>query len=164
MIFKKIRQLKERKKELKKNVEKLSKMNLSLDKNGYFVKKEKSKQQNTKVYKLDDLNDQELITLINHLDVIYPLSEDDNKNNIVNQAEEIKKILIKRVTNTIKEALEVKNNQLSYDEILFIKTRLQYYLTNLIYNEKILNLINKLEQILKEKKEEKKYEKTCLSI
>lgn len=164
MIFKKIRQLKERKKELKENVEKLSKMNLSLDKNGYFVKKEKSKQQNTKVYKLDDLNDQELITLINHLDVIYPLSEDDNKNNIVNQAEEIKKILIKRVTNTIKEALEVKNNQLSYDEILFIKTRLQYYLTNLIYNEKILNLINKLEQILKEKKEEKKYEKTCLSI
>lgn len=162
MIFKKIRQLKGRRKELKENVEKISKMNLSLDKNGYFVKKEKSKQQNTKVYKLDDLDDQELITLINHLDVIYPQFE--NKNNIINQADEIKKILIRRVTNTIKEALEVKNNQLSYDEILFIKTRLQYYLTNLIYNEKILNLINTLEQILKEKKEEKKYEKTCLSI
>ena len=78
----------------------------------------------------------------------------------------VKEILFDRVINVIKIAKSIVNQEIinmPYDEMLQIISSLQFYIMNIVYDKKLVNLVNKLSSILV-KKEDKKYEKTRLSI
>ena len=99
-----------------------------------------------------------------------------NQSIILERAEEVKKILFNRVIKTIKTAQLIRymNNKytinMSYEELLEINSKLQFYIMNIIYDEKLLKLANEINLIIESydelnlAKKDKKYEKARLSI
>lgn len=144
-------------------------------KNGKFVKEEVQKKD------LTILSDEELIAIIKNYDTAIINSKSSSNifkikmgkfNSQTNMTltetdiKRVKEILYDRVINVIKIAQSIVNQEIiniPYDEMLQIISSLQFYIINIIYDKKLVNLVNKLNSILV-KKEDKKHEKTRLSI
>jgi len=144
-------------------------------KNGKFVKEEVQKKD------LTTLSDEELIAIIKNYDTAIINSKSSSNifkikmgkfNSQTNMTltetdiKRVKEILYERVINVIKIAQSIVNQEIiniPYDEMLQIISSLQFYIINIIYDKKLVNLVNKLNSILV-KKEDKKHEKTRLSI
>ena len=144
----------QRKKKMQELLKNLSEKKLNY-KNGKFIREEKD---------LTVLSDEEMISIIKNYDSLIETSKKVNFPN-EDDIKKIKEILYNRVINVIKTSQSIINqkiNNLSYDEILQIKLKLQFYIINIIYDKKLLKLANELDSILS--KEDKTYEKTRLSI
>ena len=130
-----------RSKQIKETVKSLKNKNLILSSDGYL--------EDFEAKKFNNLSDEELIYIIKYIDNHYLFLESETKKEYFNNvANEIKKIMIDRIISNIKTALLLtKCNQIGSDEVLPIKLKLEYYLNNLSYNKKLLNLINDLNQI-----------------
>ena len=144
-------------------------------KNGKFIKEEAQKKD------LTTLSDEELISIIKNYDTAIINSKSSSNifkikmgkfNSQTNMTltetdiKRVKEILFDRVINVIKIAKSIVNQEIinmPYDEMLQIISSLQFYIMNIVYDKKLVNLVNKLNSILV-KKEDKKYEKTRLSI
>ncbi len=144
-------------------------------KNGKFIKEEAQKKD------LTTLSDEELISIIKNYDTAIINSKSSSNifkikmgkfNSQTNMTltetdiKKVKEILFDRVINVIKIAKSIVNQEIinmPYDEMLQIISSLQFYIMNIVYDKKLVNLVNKLNSILV-KKEDKKYEKTRLSI
>lgn len=144
-------------------------------KNGKFIKEEAQKKD------LTTLSDEELISIIKNYDTAIINSKSSSNifkikmgkfNSQTNMTltetdiKRVKEILFDRVINVIKIAKAIVNQEIiniPYDEMLQIISSLQFYIMNIVYDKKLVNLVNKLNSILV-KKEDKKYEKTRLSI
>lgn len=144
-------------------------------KNGKFVKEEVQKKD------LTTLSDEELISIIKNYDTAIINSKSSsnifkikmgkfnpqtNMTLTETDIKRVKEILFDRVINVIKIAKSIVNQEIiniPYDEMLQIISSLQFYIMNIVYDKKLVNLVNKLNSILV-KKEDKKYEKTRLSI
>ena len=144
-------------------------------KNGKFIKEEAQKKD------LTTLSDEELISIIKNYDTAIINSNSSSNifkikmgkfNSQTNMTltetdiKRVKEILFDRVINVIKIAKSIVNQEIinmPYDEMLQIISSLQFYIMNIVYDKKLVNLVNKLSSILV-KKEDKKYEKTRLSI
>ena len=144
-------------------------------KNGKFIKEEAQKKD------LTTLSDEELISIIKNYDTAIINSNSSSNifkikmgkfNSQTNMTltetdiKRVKEILFDRVINVIKIAKSIDNQEIinmPYDEMLQIISSLQFYIMNIVYDKKLVNLVNKLSSILV-KKEDKKYEKTRLSI
>lgn len=144
-------------------------------KNGKFIKEEAQKKD------LTTLSDEELISIIKNYDTAIINSKPSSNifkikmgkfNSQTNMTltetdiKRVKEILFDRVINVIKIAKSIVNQEIinmPYDEMLQIISSLQFYIMNIVYDKKLVNLVNKLSSILV-KKEDKKYEKTRLSI
>lgn len=144
-------------------------------KNGKFIKEEAQKKD------LTTLSDEELISIIKNYDTAIINSKSSSNifkikmgkfNSQTNMTltetdiKRVKEILFDRVVNVIKIAKSIVNQEIinmPYDEMLQIISSLQFYIMNIVYDKKLVNLVNKLSSILV-KKEDKKYEKTRLSI
>ena len=144
-------------------------------KNGKFIKEEAQKKD------LTTLSDEELISIIKNYDTAIINSKSSSNifkikmgkfNSQTNMTltetdiKRVKEILFDRVINVIKIAKSIVNQEIinmPYDEMLQIICSLQFYIMNIVYDKKLVNLVNKLSSILV-KKEDKKYEKTRLSI
>ncbi len=144
-------------------------------KNGKFIKEEAQKKD------LTTLSDEELISIIKNYDTAIINSKSSSNifkikmgkfNSQTNMTltetdiKRVKEILFDRVINVIKIAKSIVNQEIinmPYDEMLQIISSLQFYIMNIVYDKKLVNLVNKLSSILV-KKEDKKYEKTRLSI
>lgn len=144
-------------------------------KNGKFIKEEAQKKY------LTTLSDEELISIIKNYDTAIINSKSSSNifkikmgkfNSQTNMTltetdiKRVKEILFDRVINVIKIAKSIVNQEIinmPYDEMLQIISSLQFYIMNIVYDKKLVNLVNKLSSILV-KKEDKKYEKTRLSI
>ena len=144
-------------------------------KNGKFIKEEAQKKD------LTTLSDEELISIIKNYDTAIINSKSSSNifkikmgkfNSQTNMTltetdiKRVKEILFDRVVNVIKIAKSIVNQEIinmTYDEKLQIISSLQFYIMNIVYDKKLVNLVNKLSSILV-KKEDKKYEKTRLSI
>lgn len=144
-------------------------------KNGKFITEEAQKKD------LTTLSDEELISIIKNYDTAIINSKSssnifkikmgkfNSQTNITlteTDIKRVKEILFDRVINVIKIAKSIVNQEIinmPYDEMLQIISSLQFYIMNIVYDKKLVNLVNKLSSILV-KKEDKKYEKTRLSI
>ena len=144
-------------------------------KNGKFIKEEAQKKD------LTTLSDEELISIIKNYDTAIINSNSSSNifkikmgkfNSQTNMTltetdiKRVKEILFDRVINVIKIAKSIVKQEIinmPYDEMLQIISSLQFYIMNIVYDKKLVNLVNKLSSILV-KKEDKKYEKTRLSI
>lgn len=144
-------------------------------KNGKFIEEEAQKKD------LTTLSDEELISIIKNYDTAIINSKSSSNifkikmgkfNSQTNMTltetdiKRVKEILFDRVVNVIKIAKSIVNQEIinmPYDEMLQIISSLQFYIMNIVYDKKLVNLVNKLSSILV-KKEDKKYEKTRLSI
>lgn len=144
-------------------------------KNGKFIKEEAQKKD------LTTLSDEELISIIKNYDTAIINSKSSsnifkikmgkfnpqtNMTLTETDIKRVKEILFDRVINVIKIAKSIVNQEIiniPYDEMLQIISSLQFYIMNIVYDKKLVNLVNKLNSILV-KKEDKKYEKTRLSI
>lgn len=144
-------------------------------KNGKFIKEEAQKKD------LTTLSDEELIVIIKNYDTAIINSKSSsnifkikmgkfnpqtNMTLTETDIKRVKEILFDRVINVIKIAKSIVNQEIiniPYDEMLQIISSLQFYIMNIVYDKKLVNLVNKLNSILV-KKEDKKYEKTRLSI
>ena len=144
----------QRKKKMQELLKNLSEKKF-IYKNGKFIREEKD---------LTLLSDEEMISIIKNYDSLNGTLKKANFSNETD-IKKIKEILYNRVINIIKTSQSIinqKTNNLSYNEILQIKLKLQFYIINIIYDEKLLKLVNELDSILS--KEDKKYEKARLSI
>ncbi len=158
------------KKKIKELLKNLSEKDF-IYKNGKFIKEENDK---PVIIDLTTLSDEELISILKKYDSM--ILNQKNQSIILERAEEVKKILFNRVIKTIKTAQLIRymNNKytinMSYEELLEINSKLQFYIMNIIYDEKLLKLANEINLILESYddlnlvKKDKKYEKTRLSI
>lgn len=165
---------KQRINEMKELLKKLSEKKF-IFKNGKFIKEEAQKKD------LTTLSDEELISIIKNYDTAIINSKSSsnifkikmgkfnpqtNMTLTETDIKRVKEILFDRVINVIKIAKSIVNQEIiniPYDEMLQIISSLQFYIMNIVYDKKLVNLVNKLNSILV-KKEDKKYEKTRLSI
>lgn len=165
---------KQRINEMKKLLKNLSEKKF-IFKNGKFIKEGAQKKD------LTTLSDEELISIIKNYDTAIINSKSSSNifkikmgkfNSQTNMTltetdiKRVKEILFDRVINVIKIAKSIVNQEIiniPYDEMLQIISSLQFYIMNIVYDKKLVNLVNKLNSILV-KKEDKKYEKTRLSI
>lgn len=144
----------------------------------FILEDGKFRNEKIKINDLTTLSDKVLISIIKNYDSLVINSTDILKektseskfqtNSKITEVEVriIKEILFTRVVDTIKIAQSIVNQEIidiSYNEMLQIKFKLQFYIINVINDEELINLYNELNSILV-KKENKKYEKTRLSI
>ena len=144
-------------------------------KNGKFIKEEAQKKD------LTTLSDEELIVIIKNYDTAIINSKSSsnifkikmgkfnpqtNMTLTETDIKRVKEILFDRVINVIKIAKSIVNQEIiniPYDEMLQIISSLQFYIMNIVYDKKLVNLVNKLNSILV-KKEDKTYDKTRVTI